>query len=82
MCDFHLKGQCFHPEKVQKGLIAIPCQVHNCTKCTNENWKNAKISEQIKNNNEMIKLLRQELPSFNIQNELEGKKLNITKIFG
>jgi outer membrane lipopolysaccharide assembly protein LptE/RlpB len=83
MCDFHLKEKCFHPEKVQKGLIAISCDANNCTHCTDENWRKAKISEQIRNNSEMLKLLKQELPSFNIQKTVEEqKKFNITKIFG
>jgi hypothetical protein len=46
MCDFHLKGKCFHPEKVQKGLVAANCEVHQCQHCTNKPWQNKRISDE------------------------------------
>ena len=84
MCDYHLKENCFHPEKVHRGLIAIPCEVHECTHCTNESWQKKKIQEQMEYHYGIVKLSKQELPSFNIQNEnsIEAKRSSITKIFG
>ncbi len=45
MCEFHLKGQCFHPEKTEKGLVASGCEFHDCSQCTNKNWQQEKIAE-------------------------------------
>lgn len=84
MCDYYLKEKCFHPEKVRKGLIAIPCEVQKCTHCTNKSWQKNKINEQINYYNGIVKLSRQELPTFNIQDEniISRKKLSFTKVFG
>ena len=84
MCEYHLKENCFHPEKVQRGLIAIPCEVHDCKQCTNKIWQQEKITELKEYHNSIIKLSKQELPSFDIQQEntTKSKKFNITKIFG
>lgn len=45
MCDFHLKGQCFHPEKTKKGLVATGCQFHDCSQCTNKAWQRERVQE-------------------------------------
>lgn len=44
MCDFHFKERCFHPERVDKGLVAIKCEVHDCNQCTNKKWQSERIS--------------------------------------
>lgn len=84
MCEYHLKNNCFHPQKVQRGLVAIPCEVHACNHCTNSKWQEEKIQEKMEYHQSIVKLSRQELPSFNMQQEnlKEAKKFNITKIFG
>jgi len=43
MCDYHLRNNCFHPEKVQKGIVARPCEVHECEHCTSTSWQKQKI---------------------------------------
>ena len=45
MCDFHLNGQCFHPEKARKGLVAVTCNFHNCKECTNKQWQQDRIEQ-------------------------------------
>lgn len=45
MCEYHLKGQCFHPQKTQKGLVATECKFHDCSKCTNPHWQQQKIEK-------------------------------------
>ncbi len=45
MCDYYLKGICFHPERVEKGLVGKPCEVHTCEQCTNKQWQQQKINE-------------------------------------
>lgn len=84
MCDFHLKDNCFHPEKVQRGLVAIPCQVHECKHCTNIKWQQEQIQEKIDYHDSIIKLSKQKLPSFNMQKENveEARKFSFTRIFG
>jgi|AntAceMinimDraft_17_1070374.scaffolds.fasta_scaffold133995_1 hypothetical protein len=84
MCEFHLKDNCFHPEKVQRGLVAIPCKVHDCKQCTNKIWQQEKIKEEMAYHNSILKLSKQELPSFNMQKENidEAKKFSFTRIFG
>lgn len=67
MCDFHLKGKCFHPEKVEKGLVAINCNVHGCTQCTNSSWQVKKINSDIEYYQSLI-----DLTATNIQSEIEG----------
>lgn len=56
MCDFHLKGKCFHPERVQKGLVAIACDVHRCEYCTDKPWQEKRISEDFKYYQSLIEL--------------------------
>lgn len=56
MCDFHLKGNCFHPEIVGKGLIAKECDVHSCSSCTDENWQLEKINKEIKYHQALVNL--------------------------
>ena len=83
MCEFHLKDNCFHPEKVQRGLVAIPCQVHDCKHCTNEKWQNQKIKEELDYHNNIIKLSREKLPAFAVEESIksETKESPFTKIF-
>lgn len=47
MCDFHLRDKCFHPEKVGKGLVALPCKAHDCKHCTDEGWRIKKIENEL-----------------------------------
>lgn len=46
MCDYHLKGTCFHPKRVEKGFIALPCEVHECEHCTNKTWQDQQINTE------------------------------------
>ena len=43
MCEYYLKENCFHPQRVAKGLIALPCEVHDCDHCTDKRWQQKKI---------------------------------------
>lgn len=47
MCEFHLKGNCFHPEKVSKGVVANTCDVHSCDHCTNKIWQTTMVNKDI-----------------------------------
>jgi len=47
MCEYHLKGNCFHPEKVSKGNVANKCDVHECNQCTNRTWQTIMINKEI-----------------------------------
>ena len=44
MCEFHFKERCFHPERVEKGIVASKCEVHDCSQCTNKKWQSERIS--------------------------------------
>lgn len=50
-CEFKLNSLCFNPEKVCRGLIALPCTECNCQECS----KNTEITinnlENLKNTN-------------------------------
>lgn len=47
MCEYHLKGSCFHPEKVTKGKVAENCNVHSCNQCTSKSWQTTMINKEI-----------------------------------
>ncbi|MGM5481782.1 MAG: hypothetical protein ACQESE_05235 [Nanobdellota archaeon] len=47
MCDFHYQKLCFHPEKVDDGQVAIKCEAHNCTHCTDKTWQKHRIKQDI-----------------------------------
>jgi len=88
MCDFHLKGKCFHPEKVQKGLIAISCDVHSCSSCTNNEWQSKQIDEKFKYYQNLIELthVNMELQPEGLPDIMPGEELTRKdtrkKIFG
>lgn len=62
MCNYNIEEQCFHPEKVPKGLVALPCDVHNCTQCTNKEWQKT----QQKQDTKYLRLLEQTIQSMKI----------------
>jgi len=35
-CEYSLKGMCFNPDNLPKGIIAIPCRECNCCQESNE----------------------------------------------
>ncbi len=82
MCDFHLKGNCFHPERVQTGLIANKCNFESCNDCTNKEWQQNKIQSLNKYHQDIISLINNELPTFKITSEQTNKIFNLTKVFG
>ena len=76
MCDFHLKGQCFHPEKAAKGIVATSCKFHNCSDCTNKTWQKSKVEETYNYYQSIVELTQ------NTKLEvLDEKKSIMTRIF-
>lgn len=59
MCEFFLKGQCFHPKRVSQGKISTPCEAHACTDCTSTDWKETKVKNDICKLQELIQLTQQ-----------------------
>ena len=57
MCEFHLNGNCFHPNKVQKGWVANACNVHTCMDCTNTSWQHNTIREQFMYQKELLEMI-------------------------
>ena len=47
MCDFHYQKLCFHPSKVDAGQVAVKCEAHNCTFCTDRMWQKNQIKRDI-----------------------------------
>lgn len=48
MCEFHLQGNCFHPQRIQHSKqLATQCNVLECSHCTNRCWQRAKIKEEL-----------------------------------
>jgi hypothetical protein len=45
MCDYYLRGRCFHPKRTKKGMVAAKCQVHSCNDCTHKQWQDKQIEE-------------------------------------
>lgn len=74
MCEFHLKGNCFHPGKVSKGTIAEKCDVHSCNHCTNKAWQIAKINKEINYHQTLLNL------ALKHQEELAIKEMKTTQI--
>lgn len=56
MCEFHLRGNCFHPEIVGKGTIAKKCDVHSCKSCTDKRWQLEKINKEIEYHQALLNL--------------------------
>ncbi len=56
MCEFHLREKCFHPNRVNKGLIATSCDIHECNHCTDEHWRLKKIESELEYHNNIIAL--------------------------
>lgn len=79
MCDFHLKHQCFHPNKVERGKIATDCEAHRCIDCTDSKWKANYVREQFSYLQELITLSGGTLkPIQSVPDQSE----QITQIFG
>ncbi len=78
MCEFHLKGNCFHPNRVIKGSVAIPCTVHSCGDCTDKEWQEEQIQDFINYYKELAAMSNLELPTF-AQEKPNPKR---TEIFG
>jgi len=81
MCDFYLKGNCFHPEKSEKGMVASKCEVHKCELCTNKNWQIEQITNLSKYHQELLSVIKNELPRFEIKNEAIESEMSFSKIF-
>ncbi|MCF7799176.1 hypothetical protein K9M74_04710 [Candidatus Woesearchaeota archaeon] len=65
MCEYHLQETCFHPKRVTKGLVALPCEVHDCEHCTDRPWQTKKIADDFSYYHsilEMINSNEQNLP--------------------
>lgn len=77
MCEFHLKDQCFHPDKTAKGIVASNCTFHDCSQCTNKTWQQEKIAENYAYYRSIISLAS----ANNSQNTEEVKKSNQTTIY-
>lgn len=76
MCEFHLKGNCFHPAKVGKGSVASPCDVHSCNHCTNQNWQTKMIQKEIGQHQALLNLAMGNTELAN-QIELVTTRINI-----
>lgn len=80
MCEFHLKGSCFHPEKVGKGVVADECDVHSCNMCTNRSWQTTMINKEITYHQTLLNLalrhqeeMTREIQTKQIEIEKEGR---------
>ena len=78
MCEFHLKGQCFHPEKTMKGIVATPCKFQACGEWTNKKWQQNMVEENY-NYYQSIVELTQNIETNNETNT--NNKSFITRIF-
>lgn len=76
MCDFHLKGQCFHPEKTVKGIVSTTCTFHDCSKCTNKTWQTNMVEENYSYYQSIVELTQNQK-----QEEMVQSKSLFTKIF-
>lgn len=72
MCDFHFNGNCFHPQKVQRGWVASSCDVHTCLDCTNTSWQNKIIKDEFMYQKELLNMITSPM---NID-ELQKPKMN------
>ena len=78
MCEFYLKGKCFHPKRVSRGQIATNCEAHACNDCTSASWQSKKVKDQLMQLKELIHLSNGTAPQFSEDEQAE----NMTKIFG
>ncbi|MCA9478584.1 MAG: hypothetical protein KC535_05545 [Nanoarchaeota archaeon] len=79
MCDFHLKGQCFHPEKTKKGFVATSCQFHDCSQCTNKIWQKNMIEENYSYYQSIVELTQNK--EAEIPESVEKRQPILTRIF-
>ena len=84
MCEFHLKGQCFHPEKTTKGIVATNCKFQNCSDCTNKHWQQNMVEENYNYYESIVKIADQQrtklVETQDNTNSQERKPL-LTRIF-
>lgn len=78
MCEFHLKGNCFHPEKVGKGTIADNCDVHSCNHCTNKTWQTTMINKEINYHQTLLNLALKHQEELKVQ-EIQTTQIEIQK---
>jgi hypothetical protein len=78
MCEFYLKGKCFHPKKVARGEIASTCEAHTCNDCTSSSWKANKVKEQLLKFKELIELSGGKLPNLR---SIETQAETMTRLF-
>lgn len=79
MCEFHLKGQCFHPQKATKGIVATNCSFHDCSDCTSKQWQKTMVDENYAYYQSIIDLTNNQELELNEQTKV--KKPLLSKIF-
>ena len=82
MCEYHLKGQCFHPQKARKGTVAVACMFHSCNECTNKKWQEEKIEADLAYYQSVIELAQiNQTPEVEQKEQPLPRKPLLTKIF-
>jgi hypothetical protein len=78
VCEFYLKGNCFHPEKVGKGTIANSCDVHSCNDCTNRVWQTSMINKDINYHQTLLNLALKHQEEHTIK-EIQTTQIGVQK---